>query len=323
MVTTLRPPALRKRGTVMILAPSSYPSYPRMRLAEGVDFLRKRGFRVMLGDTLSKAVRYRYFSAQDEQRARELESAFSDPKVDAVFCARGGIGSLRILNMIDYDVVRENPKVFVGYSDITGFQMAFLERAGLVTFQGAMPAITVQGEREESRRIFEYNWDLLFRVIVEGEAVELKNPPDSPATKTVVGGKTKGVLTGGNLILFTLLAGSQFDPQTKGRILFLEDIEEDPWRIDEFLAGLLLSNKLQEAGGVVFGEFPEPAKFDLPTPSIEEVLVEYLFKSGEKPSIVNLACCHGKYVLPIALGAEYELDADSQVLSLRSGAVEK
>ncbi len=310
-MAVVRPPALRKGHTVAVIGPSSYPAYPPMNLSEGVDFLRKQGFKVVVGRTLREALRHRFYSADDQIRADELNWAFKNPDIDGIFCARGGTGALRILDKLDYDVIRRNPKVFVGYSDITGFQMAILKRTGLITFQGPMPAIHGKGETEEKRRAYRYSWKILFDIVMRGATPELKNPVNAPPFKVISGGKARGQLTGGNIILFTLMLGSTFEPDTKGRILFLENIEENPWRNDDYLAGLTLAGKLQAANGLIFGEFPEPAEYKGPTPSVEEVIADAVKRIGGKPSILNFACCHGgKYVLTLALGAEVELNAD-------------
>ncbi len=321
----MKPPALKPHGTIRVVAPSSYPDFPRMRLREGVEYLRKRGFTVQLGPNLRNAVRHRYFSASDEDRARELLDAFRDPAVDAVVCARGGIGALRVLPHLDFDVVRDHPKVFVGYSDITAFQMPFWTRAHLVTFQGPMAAVWPSGDRADSLRVHAYNWDLLLRVVSDGEAVTVENPADAPQPKTLFPGTAEGPLVGGNLTLFHSLQGTPFDPPTDGAVLFLEDTEEhQPWDFEERLGSLLLSGKLRAARGLVFGELLEPKGELEPRPSLEEAIAEAVSTLPHRPpSFLNLATGHGRYTLPLAIGNPVRVNADEGTLTMLEPAVER
>ena len=319
-----KPRALKKGDKILVIAPSSSPEFPAMRLPEGVARLKKYGFEVELGDTVRKSIGHWYFSAADEVRAKELNDAFSRDDVDGIFCARGGVGALRILDMLDYETIKENPKVFVGYSDITALQVPILDRAGLVTFHGPMVApLPHIAEGGEKQAILKYNFRLLLKMIADGEAIELRNPIDAPAPKTIVEGKAKGVLTGGNVIIFTLMVGTSYDPVVKDRILFLENIAQDPWLIDDQMQSLALAGKLRDATGLVFGEFPPPEQYTFPTPGIEEIISTTVRKHGGRPSFLNLSCCHGRYCLPLPIGGSVELDADEGTVRLLEPAVEK
>lgn len=315
----IKPPKLKKGGTIKVIAPSSYPTYPHMKVMEGVDYLRKLGFRVIIGDTIKRAMRKGYYSGPIEFRVKELNAAFRDDKVDAIFCARGGVGSLRILNYLDYDLIRDHPKIFVGYSDITPIQIALYQRIGLITFQGWMPG--VYPSKPEDISAMEKSVDYLLNVICNGEYIELKNPSDAPVLQVLKSGRVSGRVIGGNLILFTLLIGTEFDPKTSNHILFLEDIKEEPWRIDNYLSSIELSNKFNELKGIILGEFPEPDKYLYPTPSITEVLIEHLSKY-DFPIIMNFACCHGRYKLPIPIGGLVELNADELCLKYLENMVD-
>jgi muramoyltetrapeptide carboxypeptidase len=321
----LRPPALRAGGTIRVVAPASVPLFPHMRLREGVESLRRRGYRVELGRTLREALRHGIFSAPDEVRADELNDAFRDPSVDAVFCARGGVGSLRLLERLEYDVVAAHPKPFVGFSDITACQMAFFSRTGLVSFQGPMVAVFPDAEdTAASRRIYERTWDLVFRLIAEGDALTLENPYDSPDPKTLRGGSAQGTLVGGNLTLFHALQGTPFDVPTRDRILFLEDVNTSAYQIEDAVTSLGLAGKVREARAVVFGELLEPKERESPEPSLEEATAEALAHSGlSGPAFVNFASGHGRYFLPLPMGADVRVDADLGSIALLESAVER
>jgi muramoyltetrapeptide carboxypeptidase len=296
-----------------------------MRLRQGVESLRRRGYRVELGRTLREALRHGIFSAPDEVRAEELNDAFRDPSVDAVFCARGGVGCLRLLERLDYDAVAAHPKPFVGFSDITACQMAFFGRTGLVSVQGPMVAVFPDAEDSAaSRRVYERTWDLVFRMITDGESLALENPDDAPDPKTLRAGTAQGTLVGGNLTLFHALQGTPFDVPTRDRVLFLEDVNASADQIEDAVSSLGLAGKVREARAVVFGELLEPKVRENPEPSLEEVATEALVHAGlSGPAFVNFASGHGRYFLPLPLGGEVRVDADRGSIALLESAVER
>jgi muramoyltetrapeptide carboxypeptidase len=253
-----------------------------------------------------------FYSARDEERAEEIHNAFKDDKIDAIFCARGGIGSLRLMRYLDVDIIRENPKVFVGYSDITPIQIYLFEKVGLISFQGWMPAVYPSSKEDISA--IEKSIEVLMRILVEGEAIELKNPSDAPLMQYVNYGTAEGRIIGGNIILFTLLMSTKYSPKINRRIVFLENIEEHPWRVENYLSTLELTGKLRRASGFIFGEFPEPSAYDYPSPSTIEIIIDHFRRIG-KPTIINYACCHGRYKLPIPIGGNVKIDTEE--LSIR------
>lgn len=312
-----KPPRLKPGGTIFVTAPSSYPVYPSMKLAEGIELLRKLGYRVVVGETVKRALRTWYFSAPPEHKARELLNAFKDPSVDVIVCARGGIGALHLLDKLDYDVIRENPKLVIGYSDITALHEAVYAKAGVPGLQAAMPGPRPHiGFGEEDReRVFKYSVELALRV-ASGEELELRNPPDAPMPKTINPGRARGTGIGGNIIMHVLLAAAGYVPPHEGSVLFLENIEEPAWRVDDYLQALALAGLLSSPSGIVYGEFPEPETYRGPSPSIEEVIATRTRQYTGAPSFTNYSCCHGRYVLPFPVGTEVEVDADEGVVRM-------
>jgi muramoyltetrapeptide carboxypeptidase len=296
-----------------------------MRLREGVEALRRRGFRVRLGPTLREAHRRGHFSAPDAMRAKELVDAFRDPEVDAVFCARGGVGALRVLPLLDYEAFRQHPKPFVGFSDITAYQAAFFERAGLVTVQGPMVAVYPEVPDESSaRRIYDETWDRLFRVVTDGETPVLENPPDAPDPKTVRPGRAEGILVGGNLTLFQALQGTEFEVTTRDRLLFLEDVDMGSEQYEDALAALSLAGKLRDALGIAVGELLEPKAREPLTQGLEETVTDALAADGASaPAFLNFASGHGRHFLPLPIGGRMRLDADEGTLAFLEPAVER
>jgi muramoyltetrapeptide carboxypeptidase len=294
-----------------------------MRLREGVERLRQRGYKVELGRTLREATRSGFFSGSDARRAEDLVAAFADDRVDAVFCARGGYGALRILEKIDYDIVRDHPKPFVGFSDITAIQAAMLARAGLVSFQGEMVAVGPREESEAARAALEHNWEMLFRLIQGGEALTLSNPPGAPQPKTIRPGRAEAPLVGGNLTLFNSLQGTPFEVPTRDAVLYLEDTEGEHAHFEERLDSMILGGHLA-ARGLVFGELLEPKTFTEPQPSLEEVVVDAVARGApEAPSFLDLASGHGRYNLPLAIGSPVRIDADEATVSYPEPVVER
>jgi len=309
----IKPGKIGSRAKIYLVAPSSYPVYPSMNLSLGIDYLRKQGFEIVLGETVRYALRRWYLSAPDEIRAKDLVEGFRRDDINVIWFVRGGAGALRILDLIDYDVIEKNPKPIIGFSDATAIQIGLYSRTGLVSIHGGMIAVTPKIGDEIGLRRYRENIDLVIRLL-RGETIEYRSPPDGPLIKTINPGRASGELIGGNLILFTLIQSTPYRVDTVGKILFLEDIREDAWRIDNYLTTLGLSKDLSKASGIIMGEFPEP-EIKAPTPSIEEVIIDRVKRFSTNPSIINFPCCHGgdehgHFVYPLPIGGRITLDAD-------------
>src|SRR5947208_7789932 len=244
----IRPRALRPGATVGLITPSTYVSDPdRLALAERT--LRYFDLKPKFGKNVRK--RSGYLGGSIDERLEDLHSMFADPDVDAVFAIRGGYGAMQLLDRIDYTLIRNNPKIFLGYSDITALHLAIQKRAGLVTFHGpvAVSEFSDYTQKHFRRALFE-----------TAPLGALTNPPDtnllrpSHTLRTIRGGKARGALVGGNLTLISTTMGTPFEIDTRGRILLLEDVDEQPYSIDRMLTQLRLAGKLDAAAGIVFGE---------------------------------------------------------------------
>ncbi len=312
-----RPRRLKKGATVAVIAPSSFPDYPEFSLFEGLEYIRKLGFRLKIGKTLTEAKSRWYLSGEDEFRAQDINTAFADENVDAIICARGGAGSMRILKLLDYDLIKKNPKPFVGYSDTTSIQNAMLSLSGLASIQGPMGAVGF-GKDSDVKKTKMY-WNTLVSML-GGEELQLGAWKGGPPPLTVKAGRAEGRLVGGNLILFTLLGGSKYCPTQNGDVLFLEDISEETWRVDNFLASLSAQGALDRASGIVLGEFPRERE-QARGPRLEEIFRTYL-ENLDAPSFINYPCCHGYGHEPVPLGIRVSLDADKRLLQMLEAAVE-
>src|SRR5216684_1445219 len=244
----IRPRALRPGSTVGLITPSTYVSDPD-RLAMAERTLKYFDLKPKFGKNVRK--RNGYLGGSIDERLDDLHSMFADTSVDAVFAIRGGYGSAQLLDRIDYDLLRKNPKIFLGYSDITAMHLAIQKRAGLVTFHGpvALSDFSQYTQKHFRRALFE-----------TAPLGAVTNPPESNplrpshTLRTIRGGKARGPLVGGNLTLISTTMGTPFEIDTRGRILLLEDIDEQPYSIDRMLTQLRLAGKLASAAGLVFGE---------------------------------------------------------------------
>ena len=266
IMRVLLPSPLPTKATIGIVSPAS-PQRDIKRLERGVRYLESLGHTVVLGKHVL-ARSGEYLAGTDEDRCADLESMFADKRIDAVFCARGGYGSARLLDRLDYALIRRNPKILVGFSDITSLQMALLRKTGLVTFSGALPSVDMaDGFAPESEEWF-------WRALTSKRPL---GPIQQPwPTGVVQRGSAEGPLIGGNLSVFVTLLGTPYEPPTKGSILLLEDIGEETYSIDRMLNHLRQANVLGALNGMITGEWSQASRRKGSTPhrEVREVIAE-------------------------------------------------
>jgi muramoyltetrapeptide carboxypeptidase len=328
----VKPRALKPGDTIKIIAPSSITS-AKLNLPKAVNFLIKSGFKVSLSSVMQRKSATRYFTTVgDRERLTEIEEAFKSDEIAGIMVLRGGSGAIDLLNMIDYQVIREHPKVFIGYSDITFLQMAFLSKAGLVTFHGPM----LIDLAEEDQGIVKYNFDTLMRMVSGKEMLTLRNPADVKWSRTIVDGKAQGRLLGGNLSVLSMLANTQFMPDSAGSIVFAEDVDLEPWEVDNMLTSLVIKDFFSKANGVFFGEFPpydlgEVASTvsrsafveDYLETAIGDVIYDIVTKRiKDVPSFMDFTCCHGRHITTLPLGVKVEMDAKNREVTMLESAVD-
>ncbi|MDN3638113.1 LD-carboxypeptidase [Simiduia curdlanivorans] len=315
----LKPKALRAGMTVGLVAPAS-PAPERDEVHFGLDIIRSLGFNAQAGKHVFE--KNQYLAGSDEQRAADINSFFADPSVDAIFCLRGGYGSARLLPLLDYRRIAQNPKVLLGYSDITALLNGLQRQTGLVTFHGPVAAhgLTDYSVAEFQKVLQPARFT---EPLVIGAAPEFEPRPgrlDKANRLTVIrGGKASGRLVGGNLTVLTSLLGTPFEPEVKGAILFLEDIGEEPYRLDRMLTQWWLAGKLQQLNGIVFGKFTE-AKASGNSFSIEDVLRSRC-EALAIPVLRGTMIGHVADQTTVPLGVLAELDADAGRLTLLESAV--
>jgi muramoyltetrapeptide carboxypeptidase len=307
-----KPAALREGDLAAIVAPAS--NLKSEYLARGVEELRGLGFRVRHEpDILEKA---RYTAGSDERRARELMRAFTDPEVKAVWAARGGYGVMRILPLLDADALRRNPKVFIGYSDLTALHLYLHRRFGWVTFHGPMAAKDLAGGPEH------YDRESLRRAICGAAPLGEIHCPTARMLHRGDGGAVSGTLLGGCLTLVNAMLGTPDAIETRDAVLFLEDTGVRPYAMDRMLQQLKLAGAFDGVRGIVFGEMRDCVQHADQGYTIEEVLAECTADLGV-PVMFGLPSGHsprGNLTLP--LGVQATLDVERGVLQIDEAAVE-
>lgn len=288
------PPPLRPGARIGVVAPGG-PT-PAVALAEGLAYLARRGYHVVEGKHLRE--RHGYLAGADEHRAADLNRAMRDPHLDAIVFARGGYGCARILDRLDFAPLRRRPKIFLGYSDLTAFYAALMRATGIPGFYGPMVLnFNGAGKEFDERSLW---WVLERRSGWNRFAL--------PKRRTLRGGSARGRLVGGCLSLLVSLVGTRYDLDTRGAILFWEEVDEEPYKIDRMLNHLKMAGKFRGLRGMVVGRLqrcgPKGKASGLP---LAEILSDHL-KGTRFPVVLDFPAGHasGKVTLPLGLPARLD-----------------
>jgi muramoyltetrapeptide carboxypeptidase len=308
------PPRLKKGDLIGLVTPGS--SVTEEQLNECILKLEEMGFRTTYMDSVLSE--YGYFAGKDQERAHELMEMFSREDVDAIWCVRGGYGSIRILDLLDYNLIRKHPKVFIGYSDITALITAINQETGLVTFHGPVGTSDFNRFSKKSMK----------KVLMDAESPYKypykrdKGTRDNPEYDryTLQGGQAEGILIGGNISVLDSIIGTRFEPDFKNKIVYLEDIGEKTYRVDKMVFHLLSGTNLKSAAGIVMGVFEDCNVNEEPTLSLKQALDDLLLPLGI-PVTYGLSFGHIKRMLTIPTGIRAAMDADKSSFQLLEAAV--
>lgn len=313
----IKPNRLKKGDRIAIVTPGSYIS--EKELQDSIKNLDELGFEVTFSQRLM--LQNGYFSGTDKERAEDLMEMFERNDVDGIMCARGGYGCARILPLLDYDVIRNNPKVLVGYSDVTALLYGIFQKAGLVSFHGPVSISTFN----------EFSVNNFNRVLLNPETnakflnANGNDDENIYGVTSIVSGKGKGRFVGGNLSIMVSLIGTEFDVDYSGKIVFIEEIGEEPYRIDRMLTQLLQAGKFDNAAGVMMGIFDDcEPKEKNPAYSKSFSLMEVLqerFSRLKCPVVYGMSFGHIKNKFTIPFGILAELDANNHTFTLLEKAV--
>ncbi|KOP69861.1 peptidase S66 [Lysinibacillus sp. FJAT-14745] len=293
-------PHLQKGDTVGLVALSS-PAQPE-KLGDAIAFLDDLGLNYIIGDTIQ--AKHDYLAGSDEERLADFHEMVRNPEVKAIFCVKGGYGSARIAEKIDYGLLEENPKIFWGFSDLTYLHCAINEYANLVTFHG--PLLMSVGRIDDlSKRMFLQ----LF------SPMELQYTEDISPLTTIAPGVARGEIIGGNLRRLVNTLGTKFEVCTEGRILLIEELGETIPKIDEMLQQLKQARKLEQLAGVIIGSFTQTEADEA---ALFALMKDYFADLGV-PVVAGFKIGHDSTNIAIPLGVDAILDAQEKVLRILPG----
>lgn len=305
------PKSLKKGDTIGLIGASS-PTPPE-NLPKAIEAIEKLGFKVVVGETCRE--RHGYLAGKDDLRAREVNEMFRNPDIDGIFCIRGGYGAAKILPSLDLEMIKANPKVFAGYSDVTALHIAFNQQCDFVTYHSPMPSTEFIKPGMD-----EYTWNSFISSVMDTERTDyqLENAEGTEMT-TLVAGEATGQLVGGNLTLVTSSLGTPYEIDTKGKILFLEDIDEYERSIDRMLTQLKLAGKLDDAAGILLGAWTNcgPQNPDKPDQSLslKTIFEEILVPTG-KPILMDITCGHVLPTLTLPLGKTVTFNTETKSIKV-------
>ncbi|TNE69720.1 LD-carboxypeptidase [bacterium] len=311
--STVKPYRIKKGDIAAIVSPAG-SVVSNTDIDEAVAAVKKLGLVPKLGKNVGS--RWNYLGGRDTERLTDLHDAFNDHEVKVIFPIRGGYGSSRLLPMLDFDLIKKNPKAFVGYSDNTSLIVSMNQFSGLVTFYGPNALSDWTPYTEE-------NWR---KVLMENAPAGLFNPPsprrtldEQPGFVTIKSGKARGQLLGGNLSLLIQTLGTEWEIDTRGKILFFEDVNESAYKIDRMLTHLWLARKLQDAAGFAIGHITKVRQFGESVDVVD--VIRDRFEPLGKPCYVGLTTGHISNILTLPVGVEVELDSDKGYLKAVESAV--
>ncbi len=305
----LKAKRLKSGDTIAITSPAG-AVWDDAQIEKFSGILKGFGFNVVLGNTLKQKLGY--FSGTDSERAKELNDFFADKKIKGIFCMKGGWGCARILDQLDYKLITQNPKVLIGFSDITTLLNSIYAKTGLITFHGP---VGNSGWNDWTSSVFK-------SVVMNAEQTVFPvGPTEEDKITTFNKGIATGTLVGGNLAVISSLIGSGYLPDWKGKILFLEETKEEPYRIDRMLTQLKLAGVFKQLNGIAIGKFVKcEAEEPLKAFTFMQVLEQH-FKPLSIPVFYGLMTGHIENKLTLPVGAEVNMNADTGIIKLNESAV--
>lgn len=297
------PDKLKKGHTVGIIAPSSPVTREEADLCK--KLVEDMGYKVKMGKCTYRSI-HGYSAGTGEERAKDINQMFADKDVKAIWCIRGGDTSSHVMDKLDYKMISKNPKIFVGYSDVTNLHVNFNQRCNLVTFHGPMVKSNMLNDFDDfTKESFEKALNMEDELILYN--------PEGEDFKVMAKGYAEGTIVGGNLALLTSMIGTPYEIDTKGKILFIEDVDEAVRRLDRMMYQLKYSNKLNEAEGIILGEFIDCVNTRDESYTVYEMLKDVL-ADYKKPVMYNIKSGHCYPMSTIPLGARCIMDTKSKTI---------
>lgn len=293
---------LKTNDKVALIAPGSPPKPEKLNLA--ITQIKSLGFQVVEGANLRKKAGF--LAGTDAQRLSDLHQMFADKSIKGIWCVRGGYGCTRLLPMLDFKLIKNNPKVLIGYSDITALSNAIYQKTGLVGIHGIVG----------SSPFNEYSVNALKSLLFKATKNQVLNNHPNDTVDTLYPGIGKGRLLGGNLTVMTAMAGTPYEIQAKNKIIFIEDVGEKPYRIDRMLTQLIQSSQLNKAKGIILGQFRncESASDD----PHEKLLfrLKNLLLPLKIPCVYGFSFGHVEHNMSLPVGAMVQLDTNKKEVKI-------
>ena len=312
-MNVIKPKPLRRGDTIGLVGISGALHEPETRFEKMLEAIDALGYKVIVADSCREE--YGYLSGTDASRAKGLNQMFRDDRVDAVVCMRGGYGVTRMLDRVDFDAIRANPKLLLGYSDITALHTAIHEKVGMVTIHGPMADRWMEFD-DFSRRS-------MLRALTSTEPLGTLYNPEGMAPQCVVPGRCEGRLVGGNLSLIAALCGTPYQLNPEGKVLLLEDVGEYVYRLDSMLTQLRLAGMFERCAGVVLGGFTDcTEEYERYALHLEDVIRDVIVPAG-KPVLANLSIGHTPTKITVPLGVHCAVDAEAGTLTITEAALEE
>ncbi len=294
---------ISKGSTIGVLSPAYIPM--KERVVNGVRYLEEMGYKVKLSNNINQ--KYGYFAGTDKERVDDIHQLFADNEISALLAARGGWGTLRFLDKLDFDLIKNNPKPFIGYSDITTLQLAIWTKTGMGSISGPMCAV------EMGKGIHEFTEKHFWNYLNNNESDYNINLTETKS-KMLCQGTAKGTLLGGCLSLVSFIMGTPYCPDFNNAILFLEDVGEKPYKIDRYFAHLKQTGVFDKISGLILGDFLDCEDEDDESAfSIQSIIEEY-FSDASYPVIQNFPYGHGDVKISMPIGVNTILDTKKQKL---------
>lgn len=300
------PVKLHKGDTVGIVSVSS--DAETSRVEESIRKVEELGYKVKAADNLDTCY-CGYMAGHEKVRAEWINKMFADPEVKAIFCLRGGDGSSRVMEYLDYDLISKNPKIFLGYSDVTNLHLALTQKCDLVTFHGPMVSSNMVDsfDAETAKSLFD--------ALDADETLEFKNPEGFPI-EVLKEGKATGQLIGGNLSLLSASIGTPYELDAKGKIIFIEEVCEPITKVEKWAYHLRNAGKFKECSGVILGQFTKIENEDMP--EYDSICCFKDVLAGlDIPVLYNVQSGHSKPMMTLPMGAECTIDTENASITFK------
>ena len=309
----IKPKSIKVNSTIGVVSPSYW--LDENVLKNTAKFFTELGYNIEISK--SNSLQWGPFAGTPQERADDLHRMFVNPKIDAVMCARGGYGANRVLPLLDYDLIRKNPKIFIGYSDITAYLTSITQKTNLVTFHG--PMLTTY-----KKSWINYNYNLMNRVLTGENNINIE-PPESLKTRILKDGTGSGPLWGGNMSLLINRLGTLDTLNTNGVILFLEDIDEYLYSFERMLVQMRTSGMFDQINGLIIGEFEDIRDQEVRFGRNTDEIILDICGDLDIPIVSNFPCGHGKYqaTLPISITTEIDTTKKDSPITITDSAVTK